>query len=293
MSADRDELTLDDAPALAEQLAAGRGELQPDFMIALACAALVHAALIAGVGRSPLPRHLGAADGSTRTINVELVDEADLRERASGSNAAEPAAAEPAAAGAPAAKPAVAKPQPAPAVEPEAADALRPAETAPAQKWAAVPAPSTDSPQRTSPPDDVPKEGKKKPEAKDKLVPPPRLDLTVPLGLTLREAANVGSSSATRPPGITRSGENDRFGRSVIGALRKTMPESPGPKGRVTVRIFLNEKGNVSKVQLLQSGGNSELDQNVVFSVYQASFPFPPKGATLADRTFRVTYVYR
>jgi hypothetical protein len=27
--------------------------------------------------------------------------------------------------------------------------------------------------------------------------------------------------------------------------------------------------------------------------VHQASFPFPPKNATAADRTFLVTYVYR
>jgi hypothetical protein len=35
------------------------------------------------------------------------------------------------------------------------------------------------------------------------------------------------------------------------------------------------------------------MDQNVVFAAKQASFPIPPAGATTADRTFLVTYVYR
>jgi TonB family protein len=55
----------------------------------------------------------------------------------------------------------------------------------------------------------------------------------------------------------------------------------------------LDEKGNIAKVELVQSGGNRELDQSVLFSAQQASFPYPPNDATVADRTFRVTYVYR
>ena len=35
------------------------------------------------------------------------------------------------------------------------------------------------------------------------------------------------------------------------------------------------------------------MDQNVVFAAKQSSFPIPPAGATVADRTFLVTYVYR
>jgi hypothetical protein len=35
------------------------------------------------------------------------------------------------------------------------------------------------------------------------------------------------------------------------------------------------------------------MDDGVMFSAQQASFPFPPKGATVADRTFLITYVYK
>ncbi len=100
-------------------------------------------------------------------------------------------------------------------------------------------------------------------------------------------------SAATRPPGITRSGENDRFGRDVIRALKKTMPPLESVTGKVRVRILLDERGNVAWVRLVKGSGDRGLDDSVIFSVHQASFPFPPKGATVADRTFLVTYVYR
>ena len=45
--------------------------------------------------------------------------------------------------------------------------------------------------------------------------------------------------------------------------------------------------------QLVRSSGDPILDQNVVFAARQSSFPIPPAGATLADRTFLVTYIYR
>jgi TonB family protein len=64
-------------------------------------------------------------------------------------------------------------------------------------------------------------------------------------------------------------------------------------RGRVTIRLFLNERGNVANIVIVESSGDRNLDHDVVFSAYQASFPFPPKGATVADRTFRVSYNYR
>ena len=102
-----------------------------------------------------------------------------------------------------------------------------------------------------------------------------------------------GASSASRPPGITRSGENDRFGRDVIRALKKTMPPSYGTRTRVTIRIILDGNGNVGQLTLVSSGGKAELDQDILFSARQAAYPFPPKNATVVDRTFLVTYVYK
>src|SRR5262249_16567513 len=115
-----------------------------------------------------------------------------------------------------------------------------------------------------------------------------------PLELSLPDAAlaPAGRSAAfARPPNITRSGENDEFGRAVIRALRRTMPGSD-KLGQVTVRLFLSETGNLLEARLVRSGGDPIMDQNVLFAAKQASFPIPPNGATVADRTFLRTYVY-
>jgi protein TonB len=107
------------------------------------------------------------------------------------------------------------------------------------------------------------------------------------------DAAEPGGQSAVqRPPGITRSGENDEFARNVIRALQKTMPRERA-LGRVTVRIVLSENGSRADVQLLKSGGDSDLDFNVMFAARQTAYPFPPQKSTVVDRTFTVTYIYR
>src|SRR5207237_1203079 len=74
--------------------------------------------------------------------------------------------------------------------------------------------------------------------------PQPQQKLSLQLDLP-PQALVPGSRGAAvvRPPGATRSGENDEFGRGVIRALRKTMPGSD-VLGRVTVRLFLSETGN-------------------------------------------------
>ena len=113
------------------------------------------------------------------------------------------------------------------------------------------------------------------------------------LGLDLTMPGVSTPSAVTRPASITRSGENDEFGRGVIRALRQTMPATNGTTGRVTVRIFFSEAGNLSDVHLVQSSGNPALDQQVVFAVRMSSFPIPPTASSLADRTFLVSYLYR
>jgi TonB family protein len=299
MSAEENVLAADSAYALGQHLAGASAQRQPVFWLALSCATLAHALLIVGIGRSA-PHYLGDPGGRSGAINVELVDEAELQSRATGVMPPDPQPAP-----VPAAQPAqpaaeAAPPEPEQPSEPDSAQqaaVLPPTETETPSlpDRAAKPAPLQSGAEEALAKKAAPKRqdaAKPKPELK----PPKQLDLSVPLSLAMRDAssgAQGGASSATRPPGITRSGENDRFGRDVIRALKKTMPPPSGIKGRVTIRLFLNERGNIAKVQLVQSGGDSTLDESVVFSAHQASFPFPPNGATLADRTFLVTYIYR
>jgi periplasmic protein TonB len=101
-----------------------------------------------------------------------------------------------------------------------------------------------------------------------------------------------GAAAFQRPPGITRSGLNDAFARAVIRALQQTMPQLTNTLGRVTVRILLSESGNVVEVRLLNGAKDSSLNQDVVFAAKQTSYPIPPAGSNLADRTFMVTYIY-
>ena len=71
------------------------------------------------------------------------------------------------------------------------------------------------------------------------------------------------------------------------------MPQLRDTQGRVTVRIILNENGNVQSVQVVRPSTAASLDQSVVFATKQTSYPFPPPNSNLADRTFLVTYIYR
>jgi TonB family protein len=96
-----------------------------------------------------------------------------------------------------------------------------------------------------------------------------------------------------RPPNITRSGENDEFGRGVVRALRRTMPSPSGVNRRVTIRLVLSETGNLVNIALVRSSGDQQFDQSIMFAARQSSFPIPPAGSTLSDRLFLVTYIYR
>lgn len=190
------------------------------------------------------------------------------------------------------------------AAEKLAAEALPALEDATPADKPEQPAPQ-EAPKQEAPKPEAPKEAqkaepKKQPPAKQQAKQQPQkkrtqtsaLDLSVPYDGSAADSDAGSSSAVQRPPGITRSGENDEFARNVIRALQKTMPRERA-RGRVTVRIVLNENGSRADVKLLQSGGDSDLDFNVMFAARQTAYPFPPRNATLVDRTFTVTYIYR
>lgn len=287
MSADKIVLTADSTHGRAEHLAAINISRQPIFLIGLFAAAAVHAALILGLIGSP-SRYIGDPEGSSRVINVELIDEAEFQNSAPSTS--RPDNPPSAATVAPPPQPEEPRLQPEePRAQPEEPSASEPDLP---QKSAEKPPLETKKPKAPSPQDTPKKRKVTEVDPNYELKPPAPLDLRVPFYATTT-GAQGRSSGATRPPGITRSGENDKFGRDVIRSLRKMMPPPRGIKGRVTIRIFLDGQGNIAKAELVQSGGNRELDQSVLFSAQQATFPYPPKGATVADRTFRVTYIYR
>ena len=299
MGADKVVQTADRPLAIDRPLVAVAGTQENRFWFGLAFVAALHAALIFGVTRSS-PRQIGERSGRPDGISVVLVDEADLRSkntfREDGASAAPPAIAQPPAPAAPqppqpkASEPPVPKQTPAPKVE-AAPPAPRPRDE---QKSAAQAIDKEILDARLTAPGPAPKQSDPGSAAK---IPPkqeqpqqkPPLQLTMP---NIPVAPGGRAAAVARPPGATRSGENDEFGRGVIRALRQTMPSPNGQLGRVTVKLLLSNTGNLAEVQLIRSAGVPGLDQSVVFAVKQASFPIPPGGATLVDRTFLVTYIY-
>jgi periplasmic protein TonB len=288
------------------------------FWIGLACVALIHASLLVSLGRSA-PRQLGERDGSPEAISVELVDPSALSGASGRPTPSEPAAPAPALAAAPvvpapapvgaaqaapppplseapASPPAASltlpsfeEPQTA-SLAPEASVAPKetaaPEEVTPSRETAAPPgvnppAPPAAAAPKAALPAQPPVKSKPNPQLSLRLDLPP--DFAAPSGL---------STAAVRPPDITRSGENDEFGRRVIRALRQTMPPARGELGRVTVRLLLSATGDLSELQLVRAAADPSLTQSVVFAVKQSSFPIPPTGATRSDRTFLVTYIY-
>ncbi|HYD15259.1 MAG TPA: TonB family protein [Hyphomicrobium sp.] len=315
--------TADDTIALPERLVAPLDSKERAFRIALVCAFLLHAALFVEVGRSvpAVQRTLGDRSGLQDAISVDLVTEADLKSN-------ETVAMPPAGAPKPPAEAAPQPPEPTPKPEPqpeaaqptpapvEAKQEEKPPEEKPPEKQAEKPAEEKSAlpdfetllpdiatmPQPTEPAEKPPESQKpvekqeaakpvekKAPQQPAKKQQQARLD---PKPQDLSDAPPGRSAGATRPPGITRSGENDEFGRGVIRALRQTMPPPRGIYGRVTVRIILNQNGDVAEVRVIDASGTS-IDQNVLFAVKQTYFPLPPYKATVADRTFIITYVYR
>lgn len=305
----------DDSLALTERLVPPLETGQRAFRLALVCAFLLHVAFFIEVGRSK-QRPVGDRSGVSDAISVELVTEADLKSRESV--ALPPAGAPP--------PPATAAPQPQPEPAPQPEAEAPPVQTAPSEPQPEAPAqkaqesatlpdfesalpdlatlPQPDEPAEKPPerskaedaneaPDATqePQEPAKKQAepAKKKPAPQARLD---PSPKEFQNAPPGRSAGASRPPGITRSGENDDFGRAVVRALRQTMPAPQGIFGRVTVRLILTQNGDLAEVRVLDASGTS-LDQSVVFATKQTYFPLPPYNSTAVDRTFLITYVYR
>jgi TonB family protein len=300
------------------RLVAGATTRERNFYIALACAALLHASFFFGAIRGA-PKQLGDPSGAEDAISVSLVTEAELKSR---STVAEPPPPPPSTETPPARQP---QPEPQKSPQPEA---QRPPPPEPQEQpqpdvakheepqVAKLEDPKTEAnaPDLFSLQDQNPAnmQSEAKPKAKPKTEPSKssankstasnptpktqkkrlsELDLSTPQNIA-PSFSGAHAAAFQRPPGITRSGLNDAFARAVIRALQQTMPQLNGALGHVTVRILLSESGNVVEVRLLAGAKDTTLNQDVVFAAQQTSYPIPPAGSNIADRTFMVTYIY-
>lgn len=261
-----------------------KGEERP-FHVGLACAFALHALLIAGVvvGFTAIPpdqRRMGERDGALDGISVVLVDEADFRSRNTVPLDGSQAPSQPN----PASQPAQPKQEPAERTPEQQ-------KSAPQQQTAAALAKETPNlltvPDLTGKPPPEHRTDRQEPKQQQRQEQARRPSVSTPPSRPIESYP-----AFSRPAGITRSGENDDFARGVIRALRQTMPPGRGSPGRVTIRFLLSDSGNLVEVRVVATSADAVLTQNVVFASKQSSFPFPPRGATVADRTFLVTYVY-
>ena len=284
----RERMDLQDRPLRRRRI---RRRSEPIFWVALSVAALLHVGLIFEIGRAS-PRIMGEQNGAPEALSVEMVDASQLRSKSTIPPRAESGSAPPATA-MPPPPPTPAEPSTAPST-PEVVAAIPPEqEKKPTEKATEQPV-DKQAPEVAAPPSPPrkPSEAARKPREKSA---PEQKQSSLQLDLPQNFSASPGSgwsTGATRPPDITRSGENDEFGRGVIRALRRTMPEPRGETGRVTVRLLLSDTGNLAELQLIRGATDPILTQSVVFAVRQSSFPIPPVGATVSDRSFLVTYVY-
>lgn len=272
------------------------------FRRALILAALLHMSLLVSFVAAPeslTQKRLGEPDADPDGVSVEIVDMADLKSRSNvpleGTAPMPPAqqAQKP---------PKPAEPQEAQPPEQQPPE-QQPEQKAEPQQKSPSKETSRDKPEvieapGTPPPSEAPPvERKPTPPTKQAMRQNPSAQQQPQqrvLDLRISESAlNITPRSfqPSRPPGTTRSGENDQFFLGVIRALRRTFPELR-TTGIVTVKIFLNTKGNISSVTVIRTSGDPVLDQNVVFAAKQASFPLPPDNSTDVDRTFLITYIY-
>jgi periplasmic protein TonB len=282
------------------------------FWIALAVATLLHAAFLIRIVTTA-PKHLGDASGSDDGISISVVTEADLQSRSTVGEEPQPPPGPPIAATPPVPvapppqpeakpvetppeeKPVEAKPEPKPdPPKPETKVEFAPSLAEDAPDLLTLPDPNAKPAKKTETPKQKPEKAEQKPEQKQpQKERTAKLDLTPPPSAFDAPGGGGRAAGGTRPPGITRSGANDDFGRKVIGELQKTMPQLRETLGRVLVRIILDQNANVASVEVLRPSNVAGLDQSVVFAVKQTSFPFPPPNATDVDRTFLVTYIYK
>jgi protein TonB len=300
------------------------------FPMWVGIAAACHLLFVIGLYTAP-PRVLGDPGGSADGVSVEIVTEAQAMGRAAVAEeaagiavaASPPVETPPPAPPAQQAEtqppmpaeppPAAEAPQAPPApVEQAAAEAAKPALPPPLEGLGAPlllqPEPSKkaeEKPQEKAPakaaqpPPQETKEVRPQEKPKQQRREQPqhapqktaKLDLSMPPSMMMAPPG-AGGAGVSRPPGHTRSGENDTFFRGVVRALQIAMPQLRDTVGIVTIRIFLDMNGNLVRTEVLSPSGVPGLDQSVVFSTKQASFPFPPRNATPADLEFRIRYLY-
>jgi protein TonB len=104
--------------------------------------------------------------------------------------------------------------------------------------------------------------------------------------------AQVISGGDLQVRGKGAAGKSNPYTRSVIAALLKTRPGPFALWGRVLVSFQIGDSGQINYVHMLQSSGNSAMDEAAVEAIRKAHFGPPPPGLSPDDRTYIIDYIF-
>ena len=100
------------------------------------------------------------------------------------------------------------------------------------------------------------------------------------------------SGGSMRVRGAAKSGKTDEYSRSVIAALIKTKPKPFAIRGSVMVSFEIGPGGALKYVKLVDSSGNTAMDDVALSAIKRAIFMPPPPTATPSDLTYIIHYVF-
>ena len=195
-------------------------------------------------------RRIGEPDGSSTGISVELVDATDFLSKSRMQSSSDPSPAGPGD---------VVSPPPRPAEAPSPPRAAEPQTTA-------APPIEVEKPSPLSPPAPTKKESA--PAAKPKPKPVAGAKSTAAVRFSRRDDRSkrtVPRRCAASRPHANRSRSRRFWAQASFAPCGRRCPPRAARLGRVTIRLFLSETGNLADLRLIRSGGRPDLDQNVMF----------------------------
>lgn len=140
-----------------------------------------------------------------------------------------------------------------------------------------------------------PREPETKPEATAEKPPPPREPSTAATAGGASAHSSSGQDRPARAAAVASPGAIQAFARSVVDALSRTRPKGVKSSARGTAKVAfaVAEGGGLEFVRIVRSSGYGALDAAALTAIRRASFPAPPAGMALAQRTYEIPYHFR
>lgn len=107
-----------------------------------------------------------------------------------------------------------------------------------------------------------------------------------------RPATTAMLAGSSRVRGAAKSGRTDPYSQSVIAALLRAKPPPFALRGSVMVSFEIGPGGSLKYVKMLNSSGNTAMDQEAINAIRRARFDPPPPHLTPDDLTYIIHYIF-